>query len=72
MYANQTCAVLDGRAYCRGDNTAGQLGIGSNANAAVPSPVLVPAAVVIAVTPGETHGCAIVDGASDVRSRAQR
>lgn len=61
-YANQTCAVLDGRAYCWGENTAGQLGIGSNANAAVPSPVLVPAGTVVAVTQGETHGCAIVDG----------
>ena len=41
--ANHTCAVANGRAYCWGNNTSGELGIGSTLNTTRPtSPIIFP------------------------------
>ena len=61
-YADQTCALFGGAAYCWGANGAGQLGIGTTSDAPAPARVLLPAGTVDDLTQGETVGCAIVDG----------
>lgn len=61
-YADQTCAVRGGLAYCWGSNTKGQLGDGTMMNRGVPTPVALPAGTVNDLAMGETHGAAIVDG----------
>ncbi|MBI3889659.1 hypothetical protein HY312_03770 [Candidatus Saccharibacteria bacterium] len=60
-----TCSIANGQLYCWGDNTYGQIGIGSSG----PSPVLTPTLVsyfngktVTDVSAGKTTTCAIADG----------
>jgi alpha-tubulin suppressor-like RCC1 family protein len=61
-YADQTCAVFLGRAYCWGANTNGQLGDGSTTPASMPREVALPTGHVDDLTEGQDHGCAIVEG----------
>ncbi len=60
-FADQTCAVLDGRARCWAANNEGQLGDGTTTDRAVPTEVLLPAGVVTRISQGDIHDCAIVD-----------
>lgn len=61
-----TCAVADGKAYCWGDNSSGQLGDGTTSEAM--SPVAVDASGVLAgktivsVASGSDHSCAVDNG----------
>lgn len=61
-----TCAIADGRAYCWGSNTNGQLGNGSTGSQ--PSPVAVDTSTglgnktVTSITAGASHSCAVADG----------
>nr|WP_300150898.1 hypothetical protein [Propionicimonas sp.] len=69
-----SCAVLEGAAYCWGDNSDGQLGNNSTTSSSVPTPVLATGVLadktVTAVVPGMEatsngegqHTCAIADG----------
>ena len=61
-YADQTCALYRGKAYCWGSNASGQIGDGTTNDALVPTAVALPAGVVDALAQGQDHGCAIVDG----------
>ena len=63
VYADQTCALFHGNAYCWGANGAGQLGDGTMTDAHAPVRVQLPAGTVDDITQGESHGCAIVDAA---------
>jgi alpha-tubulin suppressor-like RCC1 family protein len=63
-YANQTCALLGGRAWCWGDNGQGQIA-GANALALSPVEVKLPAGEVVRISQGEGHACAIVRGAAE-------
>jgi len=61
--ANHTCAIADGKVYCWGQGTSGQLGNGTNNTAY--SPVLVSSqsgVTVTAIAAGTNHTCAIADG----------
>jgi alpha-tubulin suppressor-like RCC1 family protein len=62
-YADQTCALRTGLAYCWGANGSGQLGIGSMTNAPSPAQVALPAGTVQDLAQGESHACAAVGGA---------
>lgn len=62
-YANQTCAVLGGLAYCWGRNAEGELGNGTMTDAPRPTQVALPSGTVNDLAEGESHGCAVVDGA---------
>ncbi len=62
-YANQTCALYGGRAYCWGNSADGQTGTGSFGHVGAPAEVVLPAGMVDDISPGENHLCAIVDGA---------
>jgi alpha-tubulin suppressor-like RCC1 family protein len=61
-YADQTCALRGGVAYCWGSNSKGQLGDGTTMNARKPVQLALPAGTVNDLAMGETHGAAIVDG----------
>ncbi|MBX3162164.1 MAG: hypothetical protein KF773_39740 [Deltaproteobacteria bacterium] len=61
-YADQTCALAGGRAYCWGRNADAQLGDGSRTDRHVPAEVALPSGKVDVIAPGETHGCAIMEG----------
>ncbi len=62
----QTCAVADGRAYCWGHNTFGQLGDGTNTNSLAPVAVssggVLSGKYVRKVTPGTPFACGIANG----------
>src|ERR1041384_7938236 len=54
-----TCVRMsDGTEYCTGRNQFGQLGNGSSANAAVPSPV--PLSSIARLVPGDEFNCALL------------
>jgi alpha-tubulin suppressor-like RCC1 family protein len=68
---NHTCAVDDGRAFCWGLNSSGQLGTGSSSGNPVPpqsprpAPVfLEPGLTVTGISAGGSHSCAVVSEAS--------
>ncbi|HEY6033919.1 MAG TPA: hypothetical protein VIV58_06655 [Kofleriaceae bacterium] len=62
-YADQTCGLYRGDAYCWGDNANHQLGIApAIVRAAQPTRVILPAGTVTAIAEGANDGCAIVDG----------
>jgi alpha-tubulin suppressor-like RCC1 family protein len=61
-YADQTCAVIHGLAYCWGANGSGQLGNGTTADAPRPVQVALPAGTIDDLSVGESQGCAIVAG----------
>lgn len=58
-----TCATRDGALYCWGLNEHGQLGPAAGAVASTPTPQLVFASGVTALSAGEHHTCAVHDGA---------
>lgn len=63
--SNHTCAIADGKVYCWGQGTSGQLGNGTNNTAY--SPVLVSnqgGLTVTAVSAGTSHTCAIANDAA--------
>jgi alpha-tubulin suppressor-like RCC1 family protein len=63
-YADSTCAMFRGAAYCWGSNASGQLGIVTvGPQVVVPTPVPLPAGTVDDLALGANHGCAIVSGA---------
>ena len=51
------CAVSEGRAYCWGDNTYGQLGTGSDATRA--GPTALPGSEWQQIVAGDAHTCAL-------------
>ncbi len=61
-----TCARADGRAYCWGDNTYGQLGDGTTTQRKTPVAVstlgVLSGKIVTSIAAGDTHVCAIADG----------
>ena len=61
-----TCAVADGRAYCWGNNSAGQLGNNSTTDSRVPVAVdtsgVLAGRTVTAISAGDSHTCAVADG----------
>ena len=61
-----SCAIADGSLYCWGLNTSGQLGIGPGTNSLNPALVggLLAGKTVTAVTAGQTHACAVANGAA--------
>lgn len=64
---NHSCVLADGKVYCWGDNTYGQLGNGSNDMSLVPVPVNTdngPLAgkTVTAISTSWLHTCALADG----------
>jgi alpha-tubulin suppressor-like RCC1 family protein len=66
--SGQTCAVVDGRAYCWGHNSYGQLGDGTTAPTST-TPVAVATsgtpmagATVTAITAGDFHSCVVANG----------
>ena len=63
--AVHTCAIVGGRPWCWGSDSAGQQGNGESAtDNAVPALVLELAGEATAITAGLLHTCAIVDGAA--------
>jgi len=62
--SNHTCAVADGKAYCWGDNSSGQLGDNSTQDSDAPVPVAGALAGrwVTAISAGDSHTCAVADG----------
>lgn len=60
------CALADGKAYCWGLNTSGQLGNGSMINSTLPVEVSMSGAladkIVTQVSVGRTHTCALASG----------
>ncbi|MEM7132835.1 MAG: Ig-like domain-containing protein [Chloroflexota bacterium] len=73
VHYHQTCGLVDtdgdgsSGAKCWGWNHYGQLGNGSTSNSAVPVDVTGLATNVIAIAPGVSHTCAIVDADGDGR-----
>jgi len=61
-YADQTCALRGGVAYCWGSNSKGQLGDGTTSNHGTPTQLALPPGTISDLAMGETHGAAIVDG----------
>jgi len=63
--ADHTCAVVEGSAYCWGNNDTGELGDGTTTARSVPTPVsstgALAGATVTRVSSGENHTCAIAD-----------
>ncbi len=63
---SHACVIADGKAYCWGRNTYGQLGNNAVADAKVPVAVdpsgVLDGKTLTAVAAGETHSCAIADG----------
>jgi alpha-tubulin suppressor-like RCC1 family protein len=61
-----SCGVAEGRAYCWGSNSAGQLGNDSVVDSAVPVAVetsgVLAGKAVTAITAGYRHSCAVADG----------
>ena len=61
-----TCVVADGKAYCWGENAAGQLGNDATADSLVPVAVDVSGVLsgktVTAVSTGTSHSCVVADG----------
>ncbi len=60
-----TCSIANGQLYCWGDNTYGQVGIGSSGSSFIVTPTLVPyftGKTVTDVSAGKTTTCAIADG----------
>ncbi len=63
---NHSCAVADGRAFCWGANSSGQLGDGTSTQRVVPVAVDTSAHLmgraVSAISAGGNHSCAVADG----------
>lgn len=57
-----TCAVIEGAAYCWGDNAHGELGNNSTNSALTPNQVNGLSASVTAISAGDAHTCAVVGG----------
>lgn len=58
------CAMgADGRVFCWGNNSLGQLGNGANVDSSVPGPV-VGVSSATAISAGAAHGCAVTSGGS--------
>ena len=61
-----SCAVADGRGYCWGRNTEGQLGNNSTTNSSVPVPVstsgVLAGKTIGAISAGAKHTCAVAEG----------
>lgn len=60
VYGDTSCALLAGDAYCWGNNQSGQLGDTTTLDAPAPRRVSLLGRAV-AIAPGDSHGCAIVD-----------
>ncbi len=61
---NYTCAIADGKVYCWGEGTSGQLGNGTNNTSYSPERVSGLSGTATAVSAGSSHTCALVDGAA--------
>lgn len=63
---DHSCAILEGAAYCWGDNTDGELGTNTTTSVSVPTAVVSTGALagktVTALSAGENHTCAVADG----------
>jgi alpha-tubulin suppressor-like RCC1 family protein len=59
-----TCVVAEGRAYCWGNNSNGQLGDNTTTTSKVPVAVngVLAGKTVTAITAGTRHSCAVADG----------
>ena len=63
-----SCALADGKAYCWGYNTYGQVGNNSTTSYPVSTPMpvytsgVLAAQTITAINAGETHSCAVADG----------
>jgi alpha-tubulin suppressor-like RCC1 family protein len=64
--SDHTCALLEGVAYCWGDNDDGELGTGNTTDVSVPTAVVATGVLsgrtVTAISAGESHTCAVADG----------
>ncbi|MBN9106926.1 MAG: hypothetical protein J0I14_18210 [Propionibacteriaceae bacterium] len=62
--ASHTCAVADGKAYCWGQGTSGQLGNSASANASAPVAVSTSgmSGTVVALSTGSATTCAVASG----------
>ncbi len=61
---NHTCAIADGKVYCWGQGTSGQLGNGANNTSYTPVQVSGLSGTATAISAGGGHTCAIVGGAA--------
>jgi alpha-tubulin suppressor-like RCC1 family protein len=63
---SHTCAIADGKAYCWGSGTSGEIGNGMNNRASVPVAVSTAGALagktVTSIAPGKYFTCAVADG----------
>jgi len=60
-----TCAIADGEVYCWGNGESGRLGLGAGANPrSTPQLVTALPGTATLITAGDTHTCAVADGAA--------
>jgi len=60
---NHSCAItMNGQAYCWGENSSGQLGVGSTSLILTPRPVMTPSGITFsAIGVGHLHACALTN-----------
>lgn len=58
-----SCAIVNGGAFCWGNNAYGQLGNGTGTGSSVPVPVTGLGSGVTAIATGDLHTCAVASGA---------